>query len=176
MKIRVLGIDPGMSETGWAVLDGSSTDSPLLIASGLIRTYPGTPLPERLKDINEQVGDVLAEYNPDSFAIEEMFFVQIAHTIRATLQARGVILLAAAQKGTPVHEYNPKQVKSTLTGSGAAPKAQMQKMVQAALKLKKKLTPDDVADAAAIAVCHLRHSRMKKMVILDQVGGRRRRV
>ncbi len=170
--MRVLGVDPGVSETGWAVLEGERGREPRLISSGLIRTSPRTPLPERLREINEALSAVFEEYRPDSFAIEEMFFSKAAHTIRATLQTRGVILLAASQHGTPVHEYNPSQVKISLTGSGAAKKVQIQKMVQVALKLPKRLTPDDVADAAAIAVCHLRSARISRLKVLDRIGGK----
>jgi len=171
VSTRVLGVDPGVSETGWAVLEGGPGSETALIASGVIRTSPATELPARLLDINARVSDLIAEFRPDDFAIEEMFFIKIANTIRATLQARGVILLAAAEHNTPVHEYNPRIVKAALTGSGSAPKAQIQKMVQSALRLKKKLAPDDVADAAAIGVCHLRRSRLKRMTVLEKIGG-----
>ncbi len=169
---KVLGVDPGMHETGWAVLDGAAA-SPRLLASGCIRTLPGRPLPERLKDIHAGLGAVLAEHAPDACAMEEMFFTTIANTVRATLQARGVALLAVAQSGREVHEYNPKTVKLALTGSGRAEKAQMQTMVQKALGLAEKLRPNDVADAAAIALCHLRSGRMKGLHVLDAWGGRR---
>ncbi len=169
---RVLGVDPGMHETGWAVLDGASF-SAKLIASGVIRTAPGIPLPLRLKSIHAELVAVIATHAPDSCAMEEMFFTTIATTVRATLQARGVALLAIAQAGHPVHEYNPKTVKLTLTGSGRAEKAQMQTVVQKALGLLEKLRPDDVADAAAIALCHLRTGRMNGLRVLDSWGGSR---
>ncbi|MFH2204662.1 MAG: crossover junction endodeoxyribonuclease RuvC [Elusimicrobiota bacterium] len=168
---RVLGVDPGVSETGWAVLESAPGRDTQLVASGLIRTSPRTEFPERLRAINEKLSGVLEKYRPDRFAIEEMFFSKAAHTIRATLQTRGVIILAAAQNGTPVHEYNPRQVKAALTGSGSAPKSQMQKMVQATLKLRERLTPDDIADAAAIAICDLRLGRMKSLKVLGRIGG-----
>jgi crossover junction endodeoxyribonuclease RuvC len=169
--MKILGIDPGMHETGWAVLDGAPA-SPRLVASGVIRTAPGIPLPLRLKAIHAELGAVLAEHRPESCAMEEMFFTTIAHTIRATLQARGVALLAVAQSGSSVVEYNPKTVKLSLTGSGRAEKAQMQTVVQKALGLADKLRPNDVADAAAIALCHLRAGRMKGLRVLDAWGAR----
>lgn len=168
----ILGIDPGMHETGWAVLDGSVPGSPRLIASGVIRTSPGVPLPERLKAIHAELGAVLSEHKPQTCAMEEMFFTTIANTVRATLQARGVALLAVAQTGRAVHEYNPRTVKSALTGSGRAQKGQMQLMVQKALKLAEPLRPNDVADAAAIALCHLRAGRVKALKVLDAWGAR----
>ncbi|TBR24339.1 crossover junction endodeoxyribonuclease RuvC [bacterium] len=172
MVARVLGIDPGVSETGWAVLESAGTGG-RLVDAGLIKTSPRTPLPERLQLIFKGLKDVISNHAPESVAVEEMFFLQIAHTVRATLQARGVVLLAIAESGLEVAEYNPRQVKSALTGSGTAAKAQMQKMTQTALGLKEPLRPDDVADAAAIALCHLRAGRVKGLKVLDRVGGGR---
>lgn len=171
--MTILGIDPGMHETGWAVLDGSAPGAPRLVASGVIRTEPGVPLPERLKAIHSELNGVFAEHRPESCAVEEMFFVKEATTVRATLQARGVALLCAAQNGRAVHEYNPKTVKSAVTGSGSAQKAQVQSMVQKALRLAEPLRPNDVADAAAIAICHLRAGRVKGLRVLDSWGGRK---
>ena len=169
----VLGVDPGVSETGWAVLQAGEGAAPRLVASGLIKTRPGPALSERLHAIHAELSRVIGEHRPDSVAVEEMFFVKIAHTIRNTLQARGVVLLAAAQARRPVSEYNPRTVKLSLTGSGSAPKAQMQSVVQKALALAERLSPDDVADAAAIALCHLRSSRYKRLKVLDSFGGGR---
>ncbi|OGS40643.1 MAG: crossover junction endodeoxyribonuclease RuvC [Elusimicrobia bacterium RIFOXYD12_FULL_66_9] len=168
---RVLGVDPGLHETGWAVLDGAAA-SPRLVASGVVRTLPGVPLPQRLKAIHAGLAAVIAEHAPESCAMEEMFFTTVAVTVRATLQARGVALLAVAQAGRLVHEYNPKTVKLSLTGSGSAEKAQMQTVVQKALGLTAKLRPNDVADAAAIALCHMRTGRLKGMKVLDAWGAR----
>ena len=169
---RVLGIDPGVSETGWAVLEGEAS-SPRLIAAGLIKTFPSAELPARLAHIHGELTRLFAEHAPESVAVEEMFFVKIANTIRGTLQARGVIMLAAAQASRPISEYNPKTVKLSLTGSGKAEKAQMQAVVQKALGLAERLRPDDVADAAAIALCHLRAQRLKGMRVLDRFGARK---
>ena len=171
MSSRVLGVDPGMHETGWAVLEGEPS-SPRLVASGVIRTEPGRALPERLSAIHSGLAAVLTAHKPQSFAIEEMFFTTIAHTVRATLQARGVALLAVAQAGRAVHEYNPTTVKLSLTGSGRAEKAQMQAVVQKALGLAERLRPNDVADAAAIALCHMRSGRVKGMRVLDSWGAK----
>ncbi len=169
---RVLGVDPGMHETGWAVLDGASA-SPRLVASGCIRTPPDVPLPLRLKAIHAELAAVVTEHAPQECAMEEMFFTTVATSVRSTLQARGVAVLALAQAGHAVHEYNPKTVKLTLTGSGAAEKAQMQAVVQKALGLADRLRPNDVADAAAIALCHMRTGRMKGLKVLDSWGGKK---
>jgi crossover junction endodeoxyribonuclease RuvC len=169
----VLGIDPGVSETGWAVLSGEPGAAPRLEASGLIKTLPSQPLSERLCLIHGAVTSLLQRYRPQSVAIEEMFFLKAAHTIRGTLQARGVILLAAAQSGGAISEYNPRTVKATLTGSGAADKRQMQRVVSKILGLADLLRPDDVADAAAIALCHMRVGRVKRLQVLEIHGGGR---
>ncbi len=162
----VFGIDPGLAETGWAVVSLKG-QSPSLTASGIIRTSPKTPLPERLRAIHEALAAALEEHRPGAVAVEEMFFLGAAPTIRGTLQARGVVLLAAAQASRPVCEYNPRTVKLSMSGSGRADKAQMQRAVQRVLGLAKKLTPDDVADAAAVAVCHLRSQRFGKLTVLE---------
>ncbi|MBI3553679.1 MAG: crossover junction endodeoxyribonuclease RuvC [Elusimicrobia bacterium] len=169
----VLGIDPGVSETGWAVLTSSDQASPRLLEAGLIKTKPDTALPERLRLIHGALASLLSQHRPDSVAVEEMFFLKAAHTVRATLQARGVVLLAAAQAGKTVAEYNPRSVKLAITGSGSAPKAQMQAVVQKALGLSERLRPDDVADAAAIALCHIRSLRHTRLKVLDSFGGKR---
>ncbi len=165
-----LGIDPGVSETGWAVLNGEEASSPKLIASGLIRTFPAQALTERLVYIHNELKLVIREHAPDAIAIEEMFFLKAAHTVRATLQARGVILLAAALAEKPIKEYNPRTVKLTLTGSGTAIKSQMQWAIQRALGLKETLHPADVADAAAIALCHLKSSRNSRLKVVEKFG------
>lgn len=171
--MRVLGVDPGMADTGWAVLEPiPRPPNHRLVCSGIIKTAPPQVLPERLNRLHAAVSDLFRQHSPDMLAIEEMFFLQAAHSVRATLQARGVILLAAAQAKVPVFEYNPRQVKSALTGSGTAQKAQMQKMVQRTLDLAEELKPDDVSDAAAIALCHLRTHRFKSVRVLDKIGGR----
>ncbi|MCX5793900.1 MAG: crossover junction endodeoxyribonuclease RuvC [Elusimicrobia bacterium] len=173
MTSTVLGIDPGVSETGWAVLCGEAGAAPRLEDSGLIKTFPAQPLPERLCLIYGAVARLLERHRPQDVAVEEMFFLKAAHTIRGTLQARGVILLAAAQAGCAISEYNPRTVKSALTGSGAADKRQMQRLVSKTLGLADLLRPDDVADAAAIALCHLRCGRVKRLQVLEVHGGAR---
>lgn len=173
--MRILGVDPGVADTGWAVLEQVPPAGGLrLVSSGILRTDPATPLPDRLNQIHDALAGVIADHKPAILAVEEMFFMKAANTVRATLQARGVVLLAAAQRGVAVHEYNPRQVKATLTGSGTAQKAQMQKMIQRSLGLTETLRPDDVADAAAIALCHVRLSRVSRLRVIDAFGGRRR--
>ena len=171
MSARVLGVDPGVSETGWAVLEAQD-GAPRLMASGLIKTYPETEFPERLNFLHRSLAAIISEHEPAAMAIEEMFFLKAAHTIRKTLQARGVLILAAAQRGLPAREYNPRTVKLSLTGSGQAKKPQIQSAVKRALGLQDVLRPDDVSDAAAIALCHLRSERSSRLRVLERHGAR----
>jgi crossover junction endodeoxyribonuclease RuvC len=168
--MRIFGIDPGLSETGWAVIENSAR--PVLLAAGVIRTPAGAPLPSRLKTIYTTLTALIAEHGPSAVAVEEMFFLTAAHSVRSSLQARGVVMLAAGQSGLEVAEYNPRAVKLALTGSGTAVKSQMQTAVLRALNLSERLRPDDVADAAAIAICHLRSQRVKNFRVLERFGAK----
>jgi len=149
----VLGIDPGLARTGWALIGTR------LVASGLIETPARTPLGDRLKRLHGAVLALLDLHRPEAVALEQLFFLRSTRAIAATSQARGVILLASALRGLEAAEYNPRDVKMALTGNGAALKPQMQRMVRLLLGLREDLRPDDVADAAAIALCHQRTRR-----------------
>lgn len=153
---RVLGIDPGLDRTGWAVAEHNGTAGFVLCACGLIHTDANLPLQKRLSRIYDEIKQVANIFAPQSAAMEEMFFLKRAYSVSHTIQTRGVILLALEQCGLEVSSYLPKRVKITLCGSGAADKKQMQRMTQLVFKLKEVLSPDDVADAAAIALCHLK--------------------
>lgn len=168
MKInRVLGIDPGLDRTGWAVVE-NGTVGLFLRAAGLIHTDANLSLPKRLEQIYKEVSSVIKEQQPDDAALEAMFFLKRASTMSATIQTRGVILLAMSQGGLNISSYPAKRVKLTLTGSGSADKKQMQRMVQLTLKLKEVLKPDDVADAAAIAICHLKCAPLQAQIDVKQ--------
>jgi crossover junction endodeoxyribonuclease RuvC len=133
-------------------MDGRS--DPSLLCAGLIHTPAADALPLRLENVFKEVRAIIAAHKPGEMAIEGMFFAKRSASVAATVQARGVILLAGQLEKLPITVYDPRRVKMTLTGNGAAEKPQMQRMIQLLLKLKKPLQPDDVADAAAIAVCH----------------------
>ena len=127
-----------------------------LRACGLIHTEKDLPLPARLAYVYEQTAKVLALYAPAQVAMEQNYFLKRAQTMAHTVMARGVILLACEQAGKTVTFYEPKRVKLLITGSGAADKKQVQRMVQLTLHLKEPPQPDDTADAVAIAICHLK--------------------
>ncbi len=150
----VLGIDPGLATTGWGVLrqEGPSAEA---VAYGVVETPAGTDLPLRLQQLHRELTKLIAHYRPDVLAIEELFFAKFARSIASTAQARGVILLTAAEQQLPVVEYNPRAVKMAITGFGSAQKLQIQEMVQRHFRLKVLPEPDDAADALAIALCHV---------------------
>ncbi len=162
--MRILGIDPGLDRTGWAVLDKDGSAPPVLAASGLIHTPKNTLLEKRLASIFDELSSVIRTHAPAEAAIEEVFFSKRADTQANTTHARGVILLACEKSGLPISAYNPKTIKKTISGSGTAEKKQMQRVVQIILKLASVPEPDDVADAMAAALCHLRLAPFAKAV------------
>jgi crossover junction endodeoxyribonuclease RuvC len=161
--MRVLGIDPGIATTGFGVVDGELGGTPVLVEYGTIRTTPPTPMPERLLELHRALGELIASAHPDAVAVEELFFASNASTALIVGQARGVILLAAAEAAIAVHEYKPTEVKQALTGYGGAEKRQMQEMVRLVLGLSEIPRPDDAADGVAIALCHLQMARMRQL-------------
>ena len=149
----VLGIDPGLHITGYAVLMIEAGRAKLLEAGTI--TSAAKTLSKRVKDIYDGVAEVVAAYRPDALALEQLY----SHYARPTTailmgHARGAICLAAAQADVPVVSYAPTKVKKTMTGAGRAPKEQMQRAVQLELQLPRLPEPPDVADAIAIALCH----------------------
>lgn len=151
----VLGIDPGIATTGWALVRGEPGGKQTLMKYGAFLTPAKTAMAVRLRQLSDQLRVLLQDALPDEAAIEELFIAKNSSSAAAVGHGRGAILLTLALHGLPIHEYNPRQVKVSLTGSGAADKSQMQRMVQRILLLKDIPRPDDAADAVAIALCHL---------------------
>lgn len=160
----VLGIDPGIATTGVAVVDDEKGKSQL-IHSQTILTSASSTLAHRLVSIYEQLSSVMQQFHPDVCSLEKLFFATNAKTAFTVGQARGVIQLTLAQQSIDVAEYTPLQVKMAIVGYGGADKKQVQMMVKQILKLEKPLTPDDVADAAAIALTHCFSYKMKAHVL-----------
>ena len=150
----ILGIDPGTAITGWGVVDFHPPNRFEIIAYDCIYTKSHQPLPDRLLQIYQQLQQLLNQYQPETVAMESLFFNTNAKTAMLVGQARGVVKLALVQSGLTIQEYTPLQVKTTLTGYGRADKKQIQFMVQQILKLPQLPQPDDAADALAIAVTH----------------------
>lgn len=149
-----LGIDPGTAIVGYAVVMAQGSNLSLL-ACDVITTPAKMPLAQRLQAIYTELSGIIATFHPQEAAIEELFFAKNARTAMSVGHARGVAMLALANGGLPVAEYKPKQVKLAVTGYGDAPKNQVGEMVRILLKLQAVPKPDDAADAAAIAICHL---------------------
>ena len=151
----VIGIDPGTARTGYGLVREAANNQVALVHYGVITTPSKTPLSSRLVLIHEELQAILNEHSPDGAAVEKLYFQKNVSTAMSVGQARGVILLALAQHGLEVEEYSPQDVKIALTGYGGAEKQQMQKMVQTLLNMDSQPSPDDAADALAVAICHL---------------------
>jgi len=148
--MKVLGIDPGTAALGYGIVERSGGRL-REIDHGCLSTSPDNTLPERLLAIHALVDELIALHEPDVVGVERLFFSKNVQTAMAVGQARGVILLAAAQHGIDVREATPSEVKSAIAGYGAADKAQVQRMVQLVLGMSELPRPDDAADALAIA-------------------------
>jgi len=151
--LRILGIDPGYAIVGWGVVDYEKNKFHV-VDYGAITTEAGTPFPERLNIIYEDMKYILQRTNPEAMSMEKLFFQNNAKTAIDVAQARGVLMLAARQCGVDVFEYTPLQVKQGVTGYGLAEKKQIQEMTKTILGLEKIPKPDDTADALAMAICH----------------------
>jgi crossover junction endodeoxyribonuclease RuvC len=149
--VIVLGIDPGTAALGYGIVE-ATRDRLREVDHGVLETSPDTALPERLLAIHRFVDELIASFSPAVIAVERLFFSRNVQTAFGVGQARGVVLLAAAQGGVPVVEATPNEVKSAIAGYGAADKEQVQRMVQVVLGMTSVPRPDDAADALAIAV------------------------
>ena len=147
----ILGIDPGTAALGYGIVE-SVRGRVREVDHGCLETSPDTSLPERLLAIHALVDELLDSHQPRVLAVERLFFSKNVQTAFGVGQARGVVLLAAAQHGVPVREATPSEVKSAIAGHGAADKEQVQRMVQMVLGMAERPRPDDAADALAIAV------------------------
>lgn len=150
--MRIIGIDPGYAIVGYGVVDYAKNRFGV-VGYGAITTKAKTPFEDRLEVIYNDMLEVIDMYKPDHLAIEKLYFNTNSTTAIDVAQARGVIVLAAKQKGVPVFEYTPLQVKQAVTGYGRAEKHQVMEMVKGLLSLKAVPKPDDTADALAIAIC-----------------------
>lgn len=154
-----MGVDPGTAMCGYGIVsrEGSALR---MIDYGCLQTVNDRPLEERLLIIHQGISELIAEHRPTALGVERLFFNKNVQTAFAVGQARGVILLAAAQHGVPIAEWGPHEVKMSVTGYGRAPKDQVQRMVQAILGMTVLPRPDDAADALAVAICTAHSRRM----------------
>jgi crossover junction endodeoxyribonuclease RuvC len=156
-----LGVDPGTATMGFGVVEGEG--DPELREHGVVKTRSTEPMPERLLQLFNGLTRVIVEHKPDVMAVEQLFFARNVTNALAVGQARGVVLLAAAQHRIPVFEYKPSEVKLAVAGHGAADKRQVQSMVRLILNLDAVPHPDDAADAVAVAICHVYSSHLGRI-------------
>lgn len=154
-RMRVLGIDPGLTRCGLGVVDGVPGRQPLLVAVDVVRTSSDLDVPRRLVAIEETIEGWITRYRPTAVAIERVFAQHNVQTVMGTAQAAGVAMLVAAKHGIPVSLHTPSEVKASITGSGRASKEQVGAMVTRILKLEDVPQPADAADALALAICHV---------------------
>ncbi len=166
---RVLGIDPGLTRCGYAIIEPGRAGHARPVAIGVIKTSPSQELAERLAVLQRDIASLLDEHRPAQVAVERIFFQVNVQTAMSVGQASGVIMALAANTGAQVTEYTPNQVKDAVAGWGGADKAQVQRMVQARLSMTTPPRPADAADAAAVALCHISTSP-----ILQQLRSRSR--
>jgi len=159
----VLGIDPGLSRCGYGVVTRRS-GALVAVAGGVISTEATMPLPDRLRTLSDELRALVAEFKPESVVVERVFFQVNARTAMATGQAAGVALVAAAESGCQVAQYTSNEVKQALVGYGSATKEQVQRMVASVLGLDEPPRPPDVADALALAACHLTAQPLRRAV------------
>ena len=162
----MLGIDPGYAIVGWGVVDyGGNRFTP--VDFGAVTTDAGRPFEERLAAVYDGVCGVIHRTRPQVLAIEKLFYQHNQTTVIGVAEARGVILLAAAQAGLPVYEYTPMQVKQAVTGYGKAVKKQVQEMTRILLHLPAVPKPDDTADSLAMAItfCHTSANQLTRLSV-----------
>ena len=153
--MRVLGIDPGLTRCGIGVIEGSVGKPLSMVGVGVILTPTDIALEARLLELDRQLNDWVALWNPDVIAVERVFSQHNVRTVMGTGQAAGVALLIAAKSGIPVMMHTPSEVKAAVTGSGRANKTQVAQMVVKILNLSDVPKPVDATDALALAICHI---------------------
>ncbi|NIR51078.1 crossover junction endodeoxyribonuclease RuvC [candidate division KSB1 bacterium] len=152
--MRILGVDPGTVVMGFGIVESSSNGCTSL-DFGCLRLSSKEGFPTRLKKIYDQLSSVIVQYQPDEFAIEDLFYAQNVKSALNMGHARGVAILAAVNYQIPTSEYSPREIKQAVVGNGAASKEQVQSMVQRMLSLPHLPEPLDASDALAVALCHV---------------------
>mgnify|MGYP001461627283 FL=1 len=156
--MRVLGVDPGLGITGFSIMD-TKRNQTHLSAYGTIKPKPKDSLPKRLNYLFEEMNKILDKFSPDVMAIEDAFYSKNVKSAMTLGQARGSLILAAAQADISVHEFAPRKVKMSVCGNGAASKEQVSYMVTQILKLKEPPKPLDVSDAMAVGLCYINQAK-----------------
>ena len=160
--MRILGIDPGLATLGYGVIEADANRR-RVIQYGTLNTAAGQPIPQRLRAILHGMNQLLDIYQPDEVAFEELFFSKNITTGMAVSMARGVALVAVAERTENLYEYTPMQIKQAVTGYGGADKHQVQQMVKMLLNMKEIARPDDAAVALAVALTHANSMNAKHL-------------
>lgn len=158
MSHIILGIDPGIADTGFGLIEKDERGNFKCLDYGSIQTKAGLEMSDRLNSLNKELEKIIKKYRPDLIAVEQLFFCKNVKTALVVGQARGVILLSAKQSGVKTVEFTPLQIKQAVSSYGKASKMQVQKMVKILLDLKEIPKPDDAADALAVAICAINFS------------------
>ena len=161
-SIIIIGIDPGIADTGFGVIEKDFSGNLKCIDYGSIKTSPKNEFSERLLILNKELNNLIKKYKPKLIAVEQLFFCKNVKTALAVGQARGVILFTLQKNKVPFIEFTPLQVKQAVSTYGKASKLQVQKMVKLILNLKEIPKPDDAADALAIAICAVNNVAVAK--------------
>ena len=156
--MRILGVDPGISITGFSIIE-SKRNQLSLSAYGTVKPNQKDSLPKRLNYLFEEMNKILDKFNPDILSVEDAFYSKNVKSAMVLGQARGAVILAAAQANIPIFEFAPRKVKMSVCGNGAASKEQVAYMVTKILKLKVKPKSLDVSDAMAVGLCYINQSR-----------------
>lgn len=160
-RSRVLGVDPGLSRCGYGCIE-QTPEGPRAVSAGVLRTSPALAVPDRLVVLADDLDGLLVDLAPAAVAVERVLFQVNVRTAMAVGQASGLALHAAARRGLAVTEYSPNEVKQAVAGDGGADKAQIQWMVRSLLRLAEPPRPADVADALALALCHLSSAPLRE--------------
>lgn len=169
--MRIIGIDPGTIIMGYGVIAGGDDDI-ALVEYGVLRSPLRSPIGERLHYLYSRLLEIMSRCQPDAVAVEQPFVANNVKSALAIGRAQAIALLAAANCGLPAYEYTPTQVKGAVADYGASSKEQIQQMVRMQLGLAEVPEPSDAADALAVAICHLRQSRLKDLLARQQMGER----
>jgi crossover junction endodeoxyribonuclease RuvC len=159
--LKILGIDPGLNVTGYGLIQIAEAPVPQLFVYGCVRTKTRQSLAERLFKIHSEIKELISEQAPDVLVMEDIFYAKNIKTAITMGHVRGAVMVAAMDKGVPVVEYSPREIKLSVTGNGGASKEQVNFMVQRILKIAEPITPADASDALAAAICHWHRTRFQ---------------
>ena len=160
--MKILGIDPGLVQTGYGIITINNND-PQIIDFGVVKPTVNDGLATRLLTIFEDVSEIINIHKPSIFSIEDVFYGKNAKSALRLGQARGAAMVAAASSGLSIHEYSARKIKQAVTGNGNAHKEQVQFMVKAALKMDILPEPIDASDALATALCHFQQFKLAEL-------------